>query len=67
MLKQRTHKSYCFAGQPAPCKGYFAKDILPCICGDRERLLSELSRAVVPSVPVPVKALPEVRLLALSA
>lgn len=27
------HKPFCSAGQPAPCKGYFDGDVLPCICG----------------------------------
>ncbi len=27
------HKPFCYAGQPAPCKGYFPNDVLPCICG----------------------------------
>ena len=46
------HKLYCFAGQSAPCTGYFAKDALPCVCGVSGSLLSTLSEVAIPAVPV---------------
>jgi hypothetical protein len=60
------HKPYCFAGQSAPCPGYFANDVLPCVCG-KESLLLALSQVATPSVPVQDLAAPEVHLLPLSA
>ena len=59
------HDTCCFAGQPAPCMGYFANDILPCVCG-KERLLLALSQVAIPSVPVKEFA-PAVHILPLSA
>ena len=61
------HKNYFFAGQPAPCPGYFANDVLPCVCGSKEKLLLSLSQVALPSVPVNQWELPVVHLLALSA
>jgi hypothetical protein len=46
------HDNYCFAGQPAPCPGYFANDILPCVCGSEEHLLFALSQVAIPAVPM---------------
>jgi len=46
------HNANCFAGESAPCPGYFANDILPCICSSREKLLFELSQVAIPYVPV---------------
>jgi len=61
------HNVCCFAGQPAPCLGYFSNDILPCVCGSKESLLLALSQVAMPAIPVTVLALPEVHLLPLSA
>ncbi len=60
------HTSYCFAGQPAP-EGYFYNDILPCVCGSKEKLLLALGQAAIPYEPVMQAAPPEVHLLPLSA
>jgi hypothetical protein len=63
------HTAYCFAGQPTPCPGYFATDVLPCICGSQESLLVALSHVAKPSIPlIEVHLLPHgVHLLPLSA
>ena len=61
------HKAYCFAGQPAPCPGYFANDTLPCVCGSKENLLFTLSQVAIPSVPVDKTATPVVHILPKSA
>jgi hypothetical protein len=45
--------------------GYFANDILPCVCG-KEGLLLALSQVAIPSVPVKEFA-PAVHILPLSA
>ena len=42
------HQPFCFAGQPAPCKGYFPDDVLPCVCG--ENAMTELSNLAVSGV-----------------
>ncbi len=42
------HKSYCFAGQPAPCKGLFPDDALPCVCGVIEDVVFALSLIAAP-------------------
>ena len=46
------HNSYCFAGQPATCPGYFSNDILPCVCSSKESLLLALSQVAIPYIPV---------------
>jgi len=46
------HKSFCFAGQPAPCAGYFENDVLPCVCGATEDVCSALAQVQVPATPV---------------
>ena len=61
------HQFYCFAGQPAPCTGYFAKDALPCVCGLDGSLLSALSEVAMPVVPVHQQSLALAPVLALSA
>jgi hypothetical protein len=60
------HNAYCFAGQPAPCAGYFTNDILPCICS-RESLLLALSQVAIPYIPATDLAPREVHILPLSA
>jgi len=47
----RAHRDYCFAGQPAACPGYFAGDVLPCVCGADGSVLQALSRIAVPVFP----------------
>ena len=37
------HREYCFAGQPATCPGYFAGDVLPCVCGVEGTVLEALA------------------------
>ena len=46
------HKPFCFAGQPAPCPGYFENDVLPCVCGATQDVLSSLEQVQVPVTPV---------------
>jgi hypothetical protein len=46
----RKHREYCFAGQPAPCQGYFAGDVLPCVCGVDGTVVQALSRVAIPVV-----------------
>jgi len=61
------HKAYCFAGQPAPCQGYFANDVLPCICESKESLLFALLQVAIPMTPVDHAAAPVAHPLPLSA
>jgi hypothetical protein len=61
------HNAYCFAGQSAPCPGYFPNDTLPCICTSRESLLLALSLVALPRIPVTVASPPVVHFLPLSA
>lgn len=61
------HNPYCFAGQSAPCLGYFSSDILPCVCASKESLLLALSQVAIPYIPVPDMAAQVVHLLPLSA
>jgi len=61
------HNVCCFAGQTAPCPGYFSNDILPCICSGKESLLIALSQLAVPYVPLRDQAPPVVHLLPLTA
>ncbi len=44
------HKDFCFAGQPAPCAGYFPGDVLPCVCGAEGDVVDALSQ-VAASAP----------------
>ena len=60
------HNVCCFAGQPAPCPGYFANDVLPCICESKESLLPALSQVAIAHVPLK-EVLPEVHILPMSA
>jgi hypothetical protein len=56
------HRDFCFAGQPAPCKGYFLNDVLPCVCGGESDVVTALSQVVVPAplggMPVPADLSP---------
>jgi hypothetical protein len=45
------HRPDCFAGQPAACPGYFADDVLPCVCGVDGTALQALGRIAMPVVP----------------
>src|SRR5580693_10651006 len=47
--RPRTHLEYCFAGQPAPCVGYFAGDLLPCVCGAEGTVLEALHQVISPA------------------
>jgi hypothetical protein len=60
------HKCYCFAGQPAACEGYFARDVVPCVCGRDHNLLFVLSQVALHSVPVKATE-PSATILPLSA
>ena len=60
------HNVYCFAGQSAPCPGYFANDALPCVCSSKESLLFALSQVAMPYVPLK-EVPPVVHILQLSA
>lgn len=57
MKGESKHAHFCFAGQPAPCKGYFPNDVLPCVCGVEGDVVSALSQVAVPAplggTPVP--------------
>ena len=59
MKSESRHSHFCFAGQPAPCKGYFLNEMLPCVCGIEGDLITALSRLIVPTppgvTPTPVK------------
>jgi len=61
------HNGYCFAGQSAPCPGYFFNDVLPCICSSKQSLLLALSQVAIPYIPVTELAPAEVHILPLSA
>jgi len=61
------HNKYCFAGQSAPCPGYFANDALPCVCNGKESLLFALSQVAIPFAPLDDQALSQMHLLPLSA
>jgi hypothetical protein len=52
MQKSQKHKPYCFAGEPAPCPGYFENDVLPCTCGATQPILDALSAVAFPAVPI---------------
>jgi hypothetical protein len=52
MSKPTKHESFCFAGQPALCSGYFADDLLPCACGVDGTVLSALNQIAVPVKPL---------------
>jgi hypothetical protein len=56
------HSVYCFAGQSAPCPGYFSNDILPCVCSSGESLFLALSQVAIPFIPVKDVAPPVVHL-----
>jgi len=43
MNSEVKHKWFCFAGEPAPCEGYFPGDVLPCVCTTRN-VVAELSQ-----------------------
>jgi hypothetical protein len=49
MSPKMTHKSFCFAGEPSPCIGYFADDVLPCVCGAEGDVITALSRVALPA------------------
>jgi hypothetical protein len=59
------HSVYCFAGQSTACPGFFANDILPCICS-KESLLFALSEVAIPYIPI-TDGPSEVHILPLSA
>lgn len=61
------HTAYCFAGQSAPCEGYFANDVLPCICSSKQSLLLALSQVAIPYIPLANLTPAEVHVLPLSA
>jgi len=48
MNREIKHEYFCFAGQPAPCKGYFPNDVLPCVCGAEGDAVAALSQVAVP-------------------
>ena len=53
--------------EPAPCTGYFANDILPCVCSSKEKLLFALSQVAISLIPEKDLAFPVVHDLPLSA
>jgi hypothetical protein len=49
MRGETEHEYFCFAGEPAPCKGYFPDDVLPCVCGAEGNVITALRQvALVP-------------------
>jgi len=52
MKTSKMHKSYCFAGEPAPCPGYFENDVLPCSCGATQPIVEVLSEVAFPAAPL---------------
>jgi hypothetical protein len=66
MRKPPLHKEYCFAGQPAPCPGYFANDALPCVCGVNGNTFSAMSQVAIPAIPVE-QTTPYIHLLQMTA
>jgi hypothetical protein len=62
MPSERKHKHFCFAGEPAPCKGYFPNDTLPCVCGAESDAVTALSQVAVSAplggIPVPADLAP---------
>jgi hypothetical protein len=62
MKSESKHEHFCFAGQPAPCEGYFLNDVLPCVCGAEGDVVTALSGVAVPAPlggkPVPTKPAP---------
>jgi hypothetical protein len=55
------HKHFCFAGQPAPCEGYFLNDVLPCVCGAEADVVTALYRIAVPALGaglIPAESVP---------
>jgi hypothetical protein len=50
MTGESKHKHFCFAGQPAPCKGHFRNDVLPCICGVKGDVLTALNQLGIPAL-----------------
>lgn len=61
------HNAYCFAGQFAPCPGYFLSEFLPCVCSSRENLFFALSQVAIPFIPLRDAGPPVLHLLPLSA
>lgn len=63
MKGEGEHKPFCFAGQRAPCAGYFPNNVLPCICGAQGDAVSALSQVAVPAplggMPVPAGEAPD--------
>lgn len=52
------HKPYCFAGELAPCAGYFLNDLLPCVCTAVD-VVAALSQQAIPAqagTPAPARA-----------
>jgi hypothetical protein len=46
MQSELKHKPFCFAGQAAPCTGYFPNDVLPCICGLEGDVITALTNVI---------------------
>ena len=67
MIRKNMHKTYCFAGQTAPCQGYFSDDVLPCVCGAEKSILVALGQVAMPAVPLSEEVAPAMHLLPLSA
>ena len=61
------HNVCCFAGQSAPCVGYFSNDTLPCVCSSKESLLLALSQVAIPYIPVGAMIPPVMHVWPLSA
>jgi hypothetical protein len=49
MKGESKHEHFCFAGQPALCKGYLPNDVLPCVCGAEGDAVTALSQVAVPA------------------
>ena len=49
MNTRRRHGTFCFAGQASLCRGYFPKDMLPCVCGGEREVIAALTDVAVPT------------------
>ncbi|MFN7992051.1 MAG: hypothetical protein U0Q18_00525 [Bryobacteraceae bacterium] len=49
MADETRHKPFCSGGEPAPCKGYFAGDVLPCVCGAEGTATEALKEVAMPA------------------
>jgi len=56
MTSEVKHKWFCFAGEPAPCQGYFPGDVLPCVCTARNVVAALSQQAIAAPALTSAKA-----------